>query len=204
MNHKKGIDISHHKGDIDWAKVLNCGIEFANMKMTEGGTFKDKKFTQNWKGAHSVGIRQGAYHYLRILSSTVDAQVANIKSSLDQVNFDPEYHNFALDCELAGNTAATPTQVSDRLYEILQVIDREITPQGRTLLYFSPNYWNNYMDHSVNDFGDYRLWIANWDVQEPFVPEDWARRDKSWSWWQHSSKGKIDGVEGNVDLNWIK
>lgn len=200
----KGIDVSNHKGDIDWAKVSNAGIEFANMKMTEGGTFKDKRFVQNWKGAQMVGVRQGAYHYLRVLSATVDEQIANIKSSLDLVNFDPSYHNFALDCELIGNEKATPAQVSDVLHEILQVIDRDIVPQHRTLLYFSPNYWKNYMDHSVHDFGDYRLWIANWDVEEPFVPEDWQKRGKSWSWWQHSSKGQLAGVDGDVDLNWVK
>ncbi len=36
------------------------------------------------------------------------------------------------------------------------------------------------------------------------VPETWSAKGKSWEWWQHSSKGQVDGIHGPVDLDWVK
>lgn len=44
------------------------------------------------------------------------------------------------------------------------------------------------------------LWIAHWGVQAPTLPADgWAGR--GWAVWQHSSTGKVPGIQGNVDLD---
>ncbi|WP_268795804.1 GH25 family lysozyme, partial [Pseudomonas amygdali] len=51
---------------------------------------------------------------------------------------------------------------------------------------------------------EYPLWIANWDVSEPKVPASWEVAGKSWSIWQHSNKGRIAGIEVDVDLNWVR
>ncbi|RMM84516.1 Glycosyl hydrolase, family 25 [Pseudomonas coronafaciens pv. striafaciens] len=46
--------------------------------------------------------------------------------------------------------------------------------------------------------------MANWDVSEPKVPASWEVAGKSWSIWQHSNKGRIAGIEVDVDLNWVR
>lgn len=38
----KVIDVSHHNGTIDWAKVASDGVKGAYIKLTEGTTFLDK------------------------------------------------------------------------------------------------------------------------------------------------------------------
>ncbi|EGH17830.1 glycosyl hydrolase family protein, partial [Pseudomonas savastanoi pv. glycinea str. race 4] len=32
----------------------------------------------------------------------------------------------------------------------------------------------------------------------------WKVAGKSWSIWQHSNKGRIDGIEADVDLDWVR
>ena len=60
----QGIDISHHQGDIDWARLKDQpNIRFAIMKATEGGDHRDRKFAENWQAAKQAGIVRGAYHF---------------------------------------------------------------------------------------------------------------------------------------------
>ena len=67
-----GIDISHHQGKIDWAKVNNWEghkINFVYIKATEGATFIDHMYESNIKGARENGFLIGSYHYFRTTSS---------------------------------------------------------------------------------------------------------------------------------------
>lgn len=58
----QGIDVSHHNGNIDWAKVVKDGIDFAFIKATQNSIAP--MFLEQVKGAKSVGLLIGAYHSL--------------------------------------------------------------------------------------------------------------------------------------------
>lgn len=58
-----GIDISHHQGEIDWAKVKEWNghkINFVYIKATEGSTHLDKKYLHNIKEAKKQGFLVGS------------------------------------------------------------------------------------------------------------------------------------------------
>src|SRR3954469_22613633 len=59
---RRGIDVSHHQGTINWDAVAGDGVEFAWMKATEGATFRDASFARNWHQAGAAGLARGAYH----------------------------------------------------------------------------------------------------------------------------------------------
>lgn len=61
----KGIDVSKHQGVIDWKKVKSDGIQFAMIRAGYGrfADQKDPKFSANYSGAKSAGVKVGAYHY---------------------------------------------------------------------------------------------------------------------------------------------
>jgi lysozyme len=46
----RGIDVSHHQGGIDWLAVKASNTRFAYIKATEGASFRDPKFSENWGG----------------------------------------------------------------------------------------------------------------------------------------------------------
>ena len=59
-----GLDVSHHQGVIDWARVTeDRRLRFVFIKATEGGDFRDRRFAENWAAAKRAGLRVGAYHF---------------------------------------------------------------------------------------------------------------------------------------------
>lgn len=59
----RGIDVSHHQGDIDWQRVAADDVAFAIIKATEGGDHIDDAFATNLSEARAAGLVVGAYHF---------------------------------------------------------------------------------------------------------------------------------------------
>lgn len=59
----KGIDVSNNQGALSWPQIKTAGYQFALIKATEGVTFKDPDFKDNWDGAWEQGMLRGAYHF---------------------------------------------------------------------------------------------------------------------------------------------
>ena len=99
----RGIDISHHQGDIDWAQVAADDIAFVYMKATEGGDFKDRAFARNWAGAGGAGLARGAYHFFSLCKSGRE-QAQNFLSVLPQDSdmLAPVVYHHSLGMEGAG------------------------------------------------------------------------------------------------------
>ena len=75
-------------------------------------------------------------------------------------------------------------------------------------IYASPNFWDHSVswkkddDHDKGKLADCPLWVAHWKVKEPSLPEMWSRSGKSWAVWQYTSEGSVDGIKGNVDMDY--
>ena len=65
----RGVDVSHHQGEIDWNKLAEEEISFAYIKATEGSGYKDEQFDKNWSEAQATGLRIGAYHFFSLDSA---------------------------------------------------------------------------------------------------------------------------------------
>ncbi|WP_339056586.1 glycoside hydrolase family 25 protein [Candidatus Regiella endosymbiont of Tuberolachnus salignus] len=199
---KKGIDVSHFQGNIDWSRVAASGICYGMAKMSEGATYTDERFVTNFKGMKSQGIAAGGYHYFRALSSSAQQQRDNIHARLNDSGFDLTQDRLAIDVEAGGNEGATPDQMADNLYELVNLLKDSLLNGRFPYIYTSPSVWTEKVAWKKYDFSGCPLWIAHWSATEPKVPDTW--KDKSWCWWQHSSKGKVEGIVGSVDLDWIK
>lgn len=200
---EKGIDISHWQGEIDWEKVAAEGIKHVFLKMSEGGTYTDPNFVTNWNAAKNAGLKVNAYHYFRALNSTPEEQFANIKRNLLSVGFDPAMNGLAIDVEAGGNESASKDIMADHLHMLLNLLNCDLL-DVKPIIYCSPTYWDSDINWEKYDFSVYPLWVANWNVDEPHLPKSWEQSGKSWSCWQYSSKGKVDGIRGDVDLDWIR
>lgn len=203
-DYARGIDVSRWQGDIDWARVAAAGINHAIAKMTEGGTYTDPKFVDNFQGMRAAGLKGGVYHYFRALSSTPGQQLANIQARLAEVGFRVGEDILAIDVETQGNEGASADQMADALYELVTLIRESLLDGAYPFLYTSPSIWSNSVAWRKYDFSECPLWIAHWDAAQPRVPETWSNHGKRWQWWQHSSKGQVDGIQGAVDLNWVR
>ena len=63
----------------------------------------------------------------------------------------------------------------------------------KPIIYTSPRFWN---DHLTDEFGEYPLWVAEYEVDEPVIPKGWA----TWHLWQWQGDTLISGVENGADI----
>lgn len=188
---KKGIDVSQHQGVINWEKVKNAGIEFAMLRIGYSITL-DKQFKNNVDGCVKNNIPFGVYLFSYALNA--DEAIAEADFLLEQIKdltveypvaFDFEYDSF----RYMEKMNVIPT--APLINEITIAFCNRIEKAGYYCMnYTNKDFYNNWFDDIVNT--KYDLWVAHWGVLEPF---------KRGGIWQHTSTGKVDGINGNVDLN---
>ncbi len=183
-----GIDVSHWQGAIDWDAVAADGVEFAFIKATEGGDYVDPRFAANWSGAQRAGVVRGAYHFFR---PQTDA-VAQAEHFLRTVQLAPGDLPPVLDVEVTDGRSAATIAAGVRTW--LQEVER--ATGRRPILYTRASFWTAQMG---SGFGGYPLWVAHYGVSSPNIPAEWS----GWTFWQHSDAGRVDGISGDVDLNWF-
>lgn len=180
----QGIDVSHYQGVIEWHLVARAGKTFAFIKATEGVQEVDTQFQANWKGAQAAGLLRGAYHYYQ--PGEDPAQQA--ENFLRTVRMGPGDLPPVLDFEEVGERSET----IEGLRTWLTIVER--ATRKTPVIYTNPNIWSQI---ASSQFGRFPLWIANYGVAAPKVPAGW----KSWTFWQFSDGGSVQGIQGHVDLD---
>jgi lysozyme len=179
-----GIDVSNHQGTIDWSAVAGDDITAVYIKATEGQTFVDTRFAENWAGAASAGLRRGAYHFFSLCSPGA-AQAATF---LRVVPRDAQALPPALDlewgaCDNRPDTATFQQEVT----AFIETVEREVGKP--VVLYAMPSF------------------TATYPLPEQFVRDRWVRRlflrpeRPDWSIWQVSDHALVDGIGEPVDLD---
>jgi lysozyme len=181
-----GIDVSHHQKNIDWKTVARRhDVQFAFVKATEGGDFKDSLFAENWGMLQELGIRRGAYHFFRPNGSGYQ----QAQHFLQTVTLSPGDLAPVLDLETTDNVPKAVMLEQARVW--LQTIERNLNVQP--IIYTNQDFYER---HLAGVFDNYPLWIARYSDKMPELG-----RDKKWQFWQYSDKGAVDGIKNCVDIN---
>jgi GH25 family lysozyme M1 (1,4-beta-N-acetylmuramidase) len=189
----RGIDVSNHQDRIDWSRVRADGISFAYVKTSEGMTFADAKYRAHVTGAKAARIKTGAYHFARPdTRSAAPAEDARAEADWFLSLAAPRAGDLlpALDLETAG---LAPDALVAWARAWLDRVRRAIGT--RPLVYTYPAFWSALAGTTA--FRLYPLWIANYGVSEPQLPDGWRR----YAIWQYTASGSVDGIPGRVDLN---
>lgn len=187
-----GIDVSHHQKQIDWPQLKDGKARFVYIKATEGATFRDPRFIENWNGAQQAGLIPGAYHFFTFCRSGAD-QAENFLQVFRQVK--GTHLPVAIDVELAGNCPTRPTP-DELASELNSFIDRVKAGTGcRMLFYTTPGFYDSYL---AGHFDHYPLWLQS------FNKKPGLKSKRAWNIWQFSNQGRVDGIEKPVDLNVFK
>lgn len=179
----RGIDISAHNGEIDFPIVRDGGYEFVLIKATEGATFKDRRFIENLRRAREAGMKVGAYHFFRF-DTPGYMQGLNFLNSVKSRQLDLP---LVIDVEewTNPNSQAT-TLVLERLGEM---IDHLESHGYRVMLYTNKNGFARFIRDRLEG---YPLWLCSLAIE----PEH-----ERWVMWQATHNGRIDGLNGPVDIN---
>ena len=189
MERTKGIDVSHHQGTVDFAKVKASGIGFAMLRAGYGWENwpkqTDRMFYRNYKNATAAGLPCGAYHY---------SYAKTVRDAQKEADF---FLNLIKGCRLAYPVAfdlEDPTQAGlgrTALTGIADAFCRKVEQAGYYVcLYTNPDWMKNRLD--MKCLSRYDLWIARYGT-EPAAGTA--------GMWQYTSAGKVDGVTTRVDMN---
>lgn len=194
-NRKIGIDVSKWNGEIDWDKVKAAGVEFAIVRAgyrgsSTGSLVEDPYFHINMKGAATSGVPTGVYFFTQAVNEVeaVEEASAVLKLIADYKLDLPIY----IDTEGAGGNGRADTLDVETRTLVCEAFCRTISNAGyQTGVYASRNWLNNNLKTERLD--QYQIWLAEYRSVPLY--------QGYYQMWQYTSKGKVDGIEGNVDLN---
>jgi len=220
-----GIDVSHHQGRIDWARVRAAGIRFAFAKATEGDgregygrkAYVDPTYYRNREGAARHGIIVGSFHFCRRSKDPdyrVDAlrEATHLTDTIGEV-LDGELPP-SMDLEWDKRTRGKRWTPSETVQWGSDFLDYTAKAVARTpIVYGGKSFWRFKMGRSLA-LARYPLWLAQPRGLTPVHMKDLEARKKlkinrpieGWHpphFWQHSHRGRVDGIKGPVDLNWF-
>ncbi len=109
----RGIDVSENNGFVDWQTVKDAGMEFAMVRTGFGRGDKDSHFDENVAGAHSVGLKVGAYHYSYALNADrATEEAAFCKKIIDESGVGlelPVFFDMEVQTDINGATDSIST-----------------------------------------------------------------------------------------------
>ncbi len=184
-----GIDVSQYQTDIDWEKLTRKEkIDFVIIRAVAGKDKVDTKFRTNWESAKENKVIRGAYHYYRPDENSTDQAKFFIKNvKLEEGDLPP-----VLDIEKYSRVQSL-TSLKNGLLNWLKIVEEHygITP----ILY---TYYNFYSSTLSGDkrFSKYPVWIAWYNINGN--PDNIK---KDWVFWQFTDKGRLKGIDGDVDVN---
>jgi lysozyme len=148
-------------------------------------------FTYNWENLEKERMIRGAYHFFESDDDPEKQAEWFVKNVASFANALPP----VIDAERAGHGDITVKEYRDKLMKCLNHIEK-LTGK-KSILYSCPNFAKKYL--GSQEFGKYKLWIADYDVDQPTVPKIWE--NNGWAFWQNSFQTTVPGVPAEVDRN---
>lgn len=188
-----GVDVSTYNGVIDWAKVKAAGYNFAILKIIRKDGHKDNSFERNWSGCNAADVEiKGVYNY----SYATNTEKAK-KDAQAVIN------------ALKGRKTTVWLDVEDNcqknlgygLISIIRTYQAEIERAGLKFgLYTGLSFFNSFVKKYADGI-DFPLWIARYGNNDGTRNMKYQPQIDGLVGWQYTSKGKVNGIQGNVDLN---
>ena len=188
----RGIDVSEFQSNIDWNKVVNDNIKFAILKFANiydnEKIYYDTKFETNYKKCKELNIPIGAYIYN--YCNSIDNMELNFKEIFSKL--DNKYFELPIFLDMEDKTILSEgkSYLSKMCNRFCETISEKSFIPG---IYANLNWLENYLD--VSQFLNAKIWIAQYNSECTYK--------KPYMIWQYSKTGKINGISGNVDLNYL-
>ena len=182
-------DGSCWQGRIDWDAVKRSGkIDGVMLRVlgSKGGKpYVDPAFERNYAACTSRGIPVGGYYYTCAVTPRQTAEeLAALRAALEGKTFQ---YPLAIDVESAGLRVLTPEALAARVAEAAA----QLEAWGLyAMVYTYTNFADTALDMAA--LAAYDLWIADYRGTRP---------TRKHGMWQYTSKGRVAGIDGPVDLS---
>ena len=191
------IDVSTFQQDVDWSKVkktdikgvmIRCGFRsYVNGKLTE-----DNMFRTHVKGAKNTSLKLGVYFFSQAISEEEAKGEARFTIKLlKDVGLKP-FFPIAIDTEAIADSKARANGLSTaQRTKVIKAFCEEIIAQGYTPMIYASTAWlNTRLDMSKLP---YKVWVAQ------YAPI--CQYKGKYQMWQYTDSGKVDGIQGKVDIS---
>lgn len=193
-----GIDVSKWQAQIDWQKVKAAGVKFVFIRCgytslsQTFAMYEDEYFRQNVQKAYEAGIKVGIYYF----SNSITAAEAR-KEAAKTLELISGYKKMitlpvVFDFEAFSSSYRAYGTSKDRVTKNALIFMEAMEDAGFDAMYYSsPSFLNTFFD--VNKLSDYDFWLANYTTRTSYQGD--------YTYWQYSSSGQVNGIQGNVDCN---
>lgn len=182
----KGIDVSKWQDIIDFDRVKKAGVKFVIIR-AGSGTKPDPLFKRNYDLAHRAGLSVGAYWYS--YADSVAGAMKEAEAMYKVVKGLKFEYPLWYDVEETSQFAKGSKFINAIIYAFCQKLEAHGFYVG---VYMSKAYATSNLYDSTKQRFD--TWIAQYNTKCTY--------EDAYGMWQYSSKGKIDGINGNVDLDY--
>lgn len=191
-----GIDVSKWNGDIDWEEVTRSDVSFSIIRAgyrgyKTGNLIVDPYFDINMTGAADAGLYRGVYFFTQAVNTVEAVEEASMVVELLK-SYSIQYPVF-IDTEGtgSGNGRADALDVETRT-KVCEAFCETIENAGYEAGVYASRSWF-YHQVEVSRLEKYHIWLAEYRSTPLY--------EGYYEIWQHSSKGSVPGINGNVDMN---
>ena len=188
---KQGVFVSN-KGKIPCV-ILRISVTLFRDKLT---IEKDKSFEADIKAAHAAGMAIGGYFYSQAKTEAEITKEVEFCLAIAQ-----KYKSYftlpiAVDYEFGSRLTANYSGElgKQRVKNMIDLACTKIRAAGfQPMLYANLSTLNGYIASDV--YKNWPIWVAQYhsrcDYKHPIYM------------WQYSSSGKVSGIPGRIDMNWL-
>lgn len=194
-------DFAKWNGNVDWNKVKAAGLTHAVLKVINKQLEPDEQFENNWRGCQLSGVHIcGVYNY--VYTPTVEKAIEAARKVIEI---------------LGGRKVTVYMDIEDvvmrylgsGIIDIIKAYKQVIEEAGCTFaIYTGMSFYGSYIKpYADEEVLNYNYWIARYKDYEPMTLADEPEESRkplivnNLVGWQYTSVGRIDGVNGNVDLS---
>lgn len=200
-----GMDVSQHNGKINFKKAKRDGIEFVFIRVGYTGYTKssfslnlDKKYKTYIKDATKAGLKVGVYWYSQ--STKVSEAKKEAKALLKAIKGYSITMPVVFDYEFAdtkkGRLDSAKLSKTNMTANALAFLNTVSNAGYDACIYASENFLEEHLYANLIS-SNFKVWLANYSSKTNYKGD--------YEFWQHTAKGRVSGMRGNVDINfWYK
>lgn len=200
----KGVDVSDHNSNVDFASLKNQGYDFAMIKLGYSDKYIDNDFYKNVQNASNAGMKFGVYLYsyaYNVAEAQAEASFAlSILSTIDPayrqnmilpVAYDLEEDKILTEGGCDRNT----------ITNIALTFCNSLKSNGYdTMVYANDNWFKNHIDINTLNANDIKIWYAYWTNTESSnvqYVKDTSIPCYMWQY-QSGSNNTVNGLDQNI------
>ena len=200
-----GMDVSQHNGKINFKKAKRDGIEFVFIRVGYTGYTKssfslnlDKHYKTYIKDATKAGLKVGVYWYSQSTKVSEAKKEANalLKAIKGYSITMPVVFDYEFADTKKGRLDSAKLSKTNMTANALAFLNTVSNAGYDACIYASENFLEEHL-YANQISSNFKVWLANYSSKTNYKGD--------YEFWQHTAKGRVSGMRGNVDINfWYK